>query len=1201
MSDLRDAVQTLEVLSAEQQEAIREAIVQRLSDSSGDVQAIACNCLGSLVHKFAVDHSVKVVTHLGSLSIQGDAAAKDIYIQGLRTVVKQLSGDTGGQVANCLAPIALKGFADVDLNIDHRIALLGILGDLVQTYGEDISTIHTDLMRELLDALDGTQSDLRAEIGVVLGYFAAVVSEKDFEMMIRRILSQCKGMQMKRLELQSYIHALSCIVSCSAVQTAPFLPEIVPLLESFCNVDKPSDVSDIESSFVQLRESCLLGLSSLVRSCPGEIDPFVSRIIHIATSLLSHDPQYSGEVMEDEEEGWGDEHGEWDEEEFAREVDEDSDDTWKVRLAALKVVESFVCSKKEALSDYFQHLFALLKERFSEHDLKVRKVVFQVFRDLLGSAVVLEHDHPSSSKRPLLYRQRSFFFMVVQEISGILDKVSHVFSSGDLVSKKGAMSIILKAIETVEWKNIQQNLSTFLPCISSAVSEGDPQLSELGLKAMHLVLKKVNPEDTSDAGVLNVYMEGIVKGLLKASKDDYSKLQKLAFDDISALMQYNARAKDTTPISSPLLIEIWEICAETASLDDLELVVKESSLLALCHCIAFSALSDGSITMNILLFRLRNKSTLIVAMKGLSLLANSDAPLNPIALAKAIQIILGLSNETEDILMQSLSTLRVIALHYKIYVCQLDSVLDYIDPILQSPDALLVQHAIFVLNALVGPQMAHPLSTAMLKKLERSILSLFTSNVMQSSTIHALLLVIPLLFTKDPSFDLIRLLKDFSSLCTAETPKSNIIAMSQCFSSILSQSSPEDIENLNSRCIQLIAPNAPLKSKPLSLLIIGELGLKRHLFSIKDAKEHILPHFLSSDETVRWAASICLGNLGSGLPSETIPFILERIHDASDVSLSIDFLSALKQLVNNMMFQLSGEFLTSIVQSLLSIAETEDEAIQKISAECLGRLALSNPSFVFPEIKKALRNTSKRLVMLAALPFTISFQQYSILDAEEDVDIDLSAFFSLISDSDLQTAKQALISLETISASHPLFLEQFSSGELESQWIPLIYQQTKPREDLVREVDFGGFKEKQDLHLPVRRAAFSCLLSLLKNFPRRLDLSEFIAVIKMGVKDHKEIQLMVFSMLDFLADQHCSTLVRELDQLPAAFLPGVKEQLKNAKMKDNREAMEMLEEFVRIMVKLSKLPKARQCEGFSKFNRQVLKTEILKPFLQMYQ
>jgi cullin-associated NEDD8-dissociated protein 1 len=64
--------------------------------------------------------------------------------------------------------------------------------------------------------------------------------------------------------------------------------------------------------------------------------------------------------------------------------------------------------------------------------------------------------------------------------------------------------------------------------------------------------------------------------------------------------------------------------------------------------------------------------------------------------------------------------------------------------------------------------------------------------------------------------------------------------------------------------------------------------------------------------------------------------------------------------------------------------------------------------------------------------------------------------------------------------------------------LPVLYEATRPDPRLIRVVDLGPFKHKIDDGLPLRKAAFQCLDTLLQVAPHRLNLREFMGSVTLS-------------------------------------------------------------------------------------------------------
>merc|ERR1719361_502642 len=108
----------------------------------------------------------------------------------------------------------------------------------------------------------------------------------------------------------------------------------------------------------------------------------------------------------------------------------------------------------------------------------------------------------------------------------------------------------------------------------------------------------------------------------------------------------------------------------------------------------------------------------------------------------------------------------------------------------------------------------------------------------------------------------------------------------------------------------------------------------------------------------------------------------------------------------------------------------------------------------------------------------------------------VAQFLKSLSDADLLVKRQSFLSINSILRVNARLI----IGSVESV-VPIIYASCVTNESLIREVDLGPFKHRVDDGLPLRKAAFSCLDSLLDSTPHKIDLFEFIKFLRNGLVD----------------------------------------------------------------------------------------------------
>lgn len=145
---------------------------------------------------------------------------------------------------------------------------------------------------------------------------------------------------------------------------------------------------DVENE--ELLEATMTTLETLIRRCPTEVTPFLTKITDRAIDLVSYDPNYAGGLGEDdgeEDDEMEDEDDEFDDE-FDNAYSDDEDVSWKARRSSAKVLQALIGSRPELLNDFLRNLAPLLTRRLSEREESVRAEVFTAWEMLLKQVQV---------------------------------------------------------------------------------------------------------------------------------------------------------------------------------------------------------------------------------------------------------------------------------------------------------------------------------------------------------------------------------------------------------------------------------------------------------------------------------------------------------------------------------------------------------------------------------------------------------------------------------------------------------------------------------------------------------------------------------------------------------------------------------------------------------------------------------------------
>jgi len=432
----------------------------------------------------------------------------------------------------------------------------------------------------------------------------------------------------------------------------------------------------------------------------------------------------------------------------------------------------------------------------------------------------------------------------------------------------------------------------------------------------------------------------------------------------------------------------------------------------------------------------------------------------------------------------------------------------------------------------------------------------------------------------------------FKSACKDLT-RSSYSAIAQCLSVLITVSkSSKSITEI----IKLIVSKNDAHAQ-VALLAIGELGKSGHdlASSDKNLETKIFSAINHDSEAVKWAASFALGNIAVGNMQKFVPSLMQMIEKHNERQYLL--LNSLKEIIthysassdlNKLLLPFSG----TITPLLLKNAASEDEGVRAMIAECLGKFAVIDVK-IFEQINSLLtdKNVNVRATMATSIKYGLSeANQYQLPMVVVD------QFLKSLNDDDLLVKRQAFMSINSILRVNARLI----IGSVESV-VPIIYASCVTNKALIREVDLGPFKHRVDDGLPLRKAAFSCLESLLDSTAviNKLDLFEFVKYLRNGLVDESpDIQMLTYQIFYKVGKFHGSAIVGCLDTLPGDLMKGIKAKMNQAKgKKDAERAKDILRACCKALWTLRNIPNVTKAAKFVSFYKRVEKTKILVPML----
>ena len=323
-------------------------------------------------------------------------------------------------------------------------------------------------------------------------------------------------------------------------------------------------------------------------------------------------------------------------------------------------------------------------------------------------------------------------------------------------------------------------------------------------------------------------------------------------------------------------------------------------------------------------------------------------------------------------------------------------------------------------------------------------------------------------------------------------------------------------------------------------------------------------------ESLKSEAAVALGNLTVGCMDEYLPMLVESLLTRTSERQQYLLLTALLQIIE------SGEANASSIiaqeQKILPVlernCENEEEGVRNMVAECLGKLGVIDPSGVIPHLASLCNDSAspaKRWTLITAVKHLVVNR-----DASQILQQHISAFLSRLQDKDLAVRRACLLAVNSIAHNAPKMFEAHAPDVL-----PVIYAETKVRPELKRKVDLGPFKHTIDDGLPLRKAAYATINTVLVTAPAVVDVGELLPSLAAGLKDVEDIMLLTHESLQRVCELHPLVLLSQVNII----LPPLRtsmDKLGKEKTTDTNRTSDVLRSAVRTVDKIRRIPKSSQ-------------------------
>lgn len=1093
--------------------------------------------MGILVTKAREQQIGDICNKLCGLLLEGKSELRDIYSIGLKTLISDVPKKTGGHIASKLCNRLVRGIGQ-EKNVDIKLECLDILSDLLKRFGHDVESEHEHIMHTVQHQLTHQRLVVRKRATNCLGALGLVVSHTLLNRLISNLLT---GIQDAIGNTGTLIQTIGTLSRVVGHRLGEHLDTIVPLFLKFCGDVEDESMHNETSD--ELRENCLQGFESFILRCPREISPHIKPILNIVLQFIKYDPNYT--YVDDSSDEMDMMNGDDDEFSDVDDFSDDDDTSWKVRRAALRVLEAVITSRPEYLSDLYSDASEQLIARFKEREENVRIDILSCFSELLQATVVTT---TSLEATVPLSRQRSCISLLHERIPAIVKASTKQLGPKCSLKSKCAVFSMLRGLAHVAPGGLSGQMELLIPCIKQAMEDRN---SSLKLETLTLLSQLMS---THQASVFQPYFSELIPLVLTCVKEDWYKIIAEALRVVGAIVQAlrpidaeSGMFQKSDFSFEPFVGAIYDTVMMRLAAHDIDQEIKECAIEAMGLIV--STLGDCMghklpQVLPILMERLQNEITRAATLKALGAIARSILQLDlSVILADAVTNLSHfLRQQSRSLKQMTLDTLNALVQSKGSSIS-----IDLFRLILEEASNLMVDSDLqlchLTLRLVISILTCQPSAAG--PKLVEMAITLAQSPVLQGPALVSLLeffrTVVQL---KD--FEQYSILRSVISIDPNALPKSAIQNLAKCIAVLCINTSRQECEKVVSAFVNQIKSDASDPVKHVALLCLGEIGREMDLTYEPKVQQVMLDSFESGGEETKSAAAHALGYICVGNMSSYLPVVISSL--AKDQSTQYLLLSALKEVISchsstcGLDFQ---PYVKTVFPILQQHCENKEEGVRNMVAECLGKLALIDAETIIPWLITSCNPETTSLLTRWTAVTAFKFCLISCVVAQQ-MKSRMQAFLETLHDEDITVRRASLLSLNSVAHHQPKLIQDHFMSLIFPRLLELMGLK------LERVVDLGPFKHRVDDGLVLRKAAFSCIDTVLTTLPDKVDIPAFMPALTNGLGDHDDVQMLCHQIVMKLCRINPTAVTNALEMVLKPL-----EQTVNRKVKDVQVATEV--------------------------------------------
>uniref|UniRef100_A0A8D3E1J1 TATA-binding protein interacting (TIP20) domain-containing protein n=1 Tax=Scophthalmus maximus TaxID=52904 RepID=A0A8D3E1J1_SCOMX len=1114
-------------------------LLKLLEDKNGEVQNLAVKCLAPLVRKVKEPQLETMVDTLCSNMVSDKEQLRDISSMGVKTLIAELPLSSAGDrhVYIHVVPFNMNSRVNVTIKLISRI----ISSCFSSRLSGALVSFHSSLLHSLLPQLTSPRMAVRKRSILALGHLVPCCSSALFSQLTEHLLTELAKAPPTSLT-RTYIQCLATISRQGAHRVGEHLEKLIPVVVKFTGVEDD-----------ELREYCFQAFEAFIRRCPKEMSPHVATVTKLCLKFMTFDPNYNYDDEQDEEDDMDVE--DVLDEESDDEYSDDDDMSWKVRRSSVKCLEALIESRRDLLLSFYASLCPALLARFKEREENVRADVF-------------EEEEPAVA-------------MLKKQVPLIVKALHRQLKQKSVRSRQGCFCLLTELTHSVPG-GLETHIPALIPGIVFSLTDKSTS-STMRIDALsffHVLLLSHPPQ------AFQPHLQVLLPPVVACVDDTFYKITS------EALLVTQQLVRVMRPHGF-CVSQVFSATLKRLKATDIDQEVKERAITCMGHMVCHLGDHMGAELQGVLaifLERLKNEITRLTAVRTFTLVAASPIKADLSSVLPEALSVLGsfLRKNQRALKLGSLACLTALVTHHAagIKPAALEPVLSELPALVDEDDMHVSQVSVALLTvmAAVCPSSLAKISSSVLP----GVFRLVHSPLLQGGALAAILdFIKALVGSKTSSMGYSQLLRSLTEPFHSSPSSDGVVVHRQSYRSVarcvaaLTSACPKETPATVSGLIQEVKnPGSPESARVLALLSLGEVGRSGSLGGSREVQAVILEAFTSSSEEVKTAASCALGGLAVGSLSDYLPFLLKEI--CTQPRRQYLLLHSLKEVISACPACGLSPHMESIWSLLVQSCECPEEGTRNLVAECLGKLTSLEPAQLLPRLKQQLKAGSPlaRSTVVTAIKFTIVEQPAPIDSLLKDC---IGDFLKTLQDKDVNVRRVALVMFNSAAHNKPCLIRGLLGSVL-----PHLYQETRVRKDLIREVEMGPFKHTVDDGLDVRKAAFECMYTLLDGCLEGLDVLQFLDHVEEGLKDHYDIRMLTFLMLARLVSLCPAAVLQRLDRLVEPLKATCTTKVKAGSVKQEFEKQdELRRSAMRAVAALLAVPDVERSPSMAEFANQI--------------